>query len=275
MFRYDGEKCIHCGLCEKVCSYRTGNIRHSKEGVIFEQQDCFHCGQCIAVCPAGALSNDEYDSNEWMEKKDAPQELSSESLQFAMEFRRSIRHFTEKPVSKEILQQVINAGRYAPSGGNRQKLRYIVLQQDLEEFRRIIVDGFARLQESGELEKILNYNEGYLAKWKEIIEEDRSGHRIHDRFLFHAGTVILTCGPKISTLEAGMALQNMDLMANALGLGCCYVGFLRTAAMYLPKVREYLELPEEELLLNGMVIGYPAIRFQRTTIKRPVKITFR
>ena len=72
-----------------------------------------------------------------------------------------------------------------------------------------------------------------------------------------------------------MALQNMDLMANALGLGCCYVGFLRTAAIYLPKVREYLELPEEELLLNGMVIGYPAIRFQRTTIKRPVKITFR
>lgn len=275
MFQYDREKCIHCGLCEKVCSYKTGNIRQNRTGIEFEEQDCFQCGHCIAVCPVGAIHNDEYDSREWIEQTDAPEKISPKQLQFAMEFRRSIRHFTTASVSKELIEEVINAGRYAPSGGNRQKLRYIVLQKDLEEFRKIIVEGFAKLRESGDLARILNYDEGYLAKWNEIIAEDRAKNRVHDRFLFHAGTVILVCGPEISTLEAGMALENMDLMANALGLGCCYVGFLRTAALHLTQIREYLGLREEEFLLNGMVIGYPAIHFCRTTIKKPVNITFR
>lgn len=271
MFIYHPEKCVGCGLCVRVCSYRTGNIRLSREGVSFLSEDCFLCGHCMAVCPGNAIENTVWDAGESTERGDAGLPTARE-LDFAIRFRRSLRLFTRQLPSEEALQQVIRAGRYAPSGGNRQKIRYIILQRWLEEFRARVVSGFEAMLRDGTLLEVLNGDESYLEKWREIIAEDRQGCRVHDRFLFHGNTVLLLVGPEACTLEAGMASQNMDLMANALGLGCCYVGFIRKAAACLPDIPAFLGLEQGERVLNAMVIGYPAVGWQRTAVRKQARV---
>lgn len=61
----------------------------------------------------------------------------------------SLRLFAEELPSETVLRQVIQAGRYAPRGGNRQKIRYIILQRRLEEFRALVVSGFEEMLNAG------------------------------------------------------------------------------------------------------------------------------
>ena len=272
MFVYQPDRCVKCGLCVKVCSYRTGNIRLTPQGISFLSEDCFLCGHCMAICPANAIGNTLWDPKESTEREAGGPPLRPEQLDFAIRFRRSLRLFTEQLPSEAVLRQVIQAGRYAPSGGNRQKIRYIILQKRLEEFRALVVSGFEKMLNAGTLLEVLNGDQSYLEKWREIIAEDRQGRRVHDRFLFHGNTVLLLVGPEVSTLEAGMASQNMDLMANALGMGCCYVGFIRKAAACLPEIPAFLGLEEGERVLNAMVIGYPAVAWKRTAVRKQARV---
>ena len=43
--------------------------------------------------------------------------------------RRSIRQFRTEPVSQDILRDIVNAGRLAPSAANRQPLEFIVVDE--------------------------------------------------------------------------------------------------------------------------------------------------
>ena len=62
--------------------------------------------------------------------------------------RRSTRKFLKKAVEKEKLEQVIEAGRFAPSGGNNQTTHFIVIQDEavLENLARIAREEFAKME---------------------------------------------------------------------------------------------------------------------------------
>ena len=62
--------------------------------------------------------------------------------------RRSTRKFLSRQVEKEKLEQVIEAGRFAPSGGNNQTTHFIVIQDAavLEKLARIARDEFAKME---------------------------------------------------------------------------------------------------------------------------------
>lgn len=46
------EKCIDCGVCEKVC--REGAIKCTGQGITFDQEKCNYCGRCVKSCPTDA-----------------------------------------------------------------------------------------------------------------------------------------------------------------------------------------------------------------------------
>lgn len=59
--------------------------------------------------------------------------------------RRSIRHFLDKPVSREIIEQILDAGRVAPSAKNRQPWKYIVFGgEDKDELMTCMEKGVLR-----------------------------------------------------------------------------------------------------------------------------------
>ena len=148
----------------------------------------------------------------------------------AIKGRRTVRRFSQKTVSAEKIAQLIDAGRVASCGGNMQRLRYIVVQND-QELLGNIFDTTA---------------------WAGFVQPKRNpipGETAPTAFL------VLTCKPEDATgaaIDAGAAIENIQLMAYALGLGCCWIG-----AYKHDRVDTLLDLNGMQSLFL-VAVGYPA-----------------
>jgi len=113
------EKCNGCGLCVDVCA---GNFVEMEEGGYPTQSDdaeeiCIRCGHCVTVCPSGSFSLRDMPREECPPvRKDLI--LTPEHCEHFLRYRRSIRDFKKKPVSRDVLTKLIEMARYAPSGGH-------------------------------------------------------------------------------------------------------------------------------------------------------------
>ena len=141
----------------------------------------------------------------------------------AIKGRRSIRKYTQELVSWEQVAQILEAGHWAPSRGNSQAWKFIVLKN--------------------------------AQALKDLAEAIPTG-----KFLAEAPLgIAVVIDPKASKhpeQEGAAAIQNMLLAAHALGLGACWVSVHSTDCE--EKVRQLLRIPDEELLLSVVSIGHPA-----------------
>ena len=65
-------------------------------------------------------------------------------------------------------------------------------------------------------------------------------------------------------IDAGLASESMELMANALGLGVCFSGFFIRAYRNDPKIKAFLGIPEGRDAVTCMAVGFPAVTYHRT-----------
>lgn len=131
MIKIDQEKCIGCGACVEDCFTRDLVIEADKAKVL--NKTCIKYGHCIAICPVNAVSITDYDMNEVKEYDAASFDIEPEKLLNFIKFRRSVRQFTDQPIEKEKLEAIIEAGRFTPTGGNRQPVSFVVVQDQLSE----------------------------------------------------------------------------------------------------------------------------------------------
>jgi len=133
--------------------------------------------------------------------------------------RRSIRKYKPEPVPQDKLMQVLEAGRIAPSAGNRQPWKFVVVT---DPDTRCKLVPLARNQE----------------------------------FIGQAGAVLVACAPDPSmrwhAVDIAIAMDHMSLAAHELGLGTCWIG-----AFDPEKVAELLGIPEEVKVLLLMPLGVP------------------
>ncbi len=134
--------------------------------------------------------------------------------------RRSIRRFQEKSVPEDVLEELLNAGRAAPSAKNRQPWKYIV-------FGGAQKQELLKVMEAG----ILNTN----AK-SPFLPVDNDEH------------ITELC----DTLSIGALIENMLLAAEELGLGTLWIA--DTCFAYRELVT-YLET--EQQLVGAVAVGYP------------------
>ena len=171
----------------------------------------------------------------------------------AIKKRRSVRSFESRSVPKEIIERIIDAGNWAPTGHNLQRWRFVVVEDP--EFRQRLI-------------------RAALPTWKRVIESWR-GHKddqfrayitdiftrtvgwppqsfaetltrardMEDGMYWSAPVVIFVIGT--AAQECAMVCENMMLAAHSLGLGSCIVGF---GALVTddPTVVEALELGKSE-----------------------------
>ena len=129
----------------------------------------------------------------------------------AIRTRRSVRKFLNRPVEPEKLQTVLDAARMAPSWGNKQCWRFVVVQDPQMK---------ARISE-------LSYVESYFASTSYRTNPALKG-------LAQAPVVIVACADpgqsgamgdaKYYMTDLGIAAQNLMLAAHAVGLGTVFVG---------------------------------------------------
>lgn len=134
--------------------------------------------------------------------------------------RRSIRKYKDKEISKEILEELIDCARLAPSGRNEQPWEFVIIT-----------------------------NKETLKKVGEIVT---TGHFIKD-----AAACIIVCGKENGHLveDGCAATENIHLAAHSLGLGTCWVAGVNRD--YNDAAKKILGIPDDIDMVSFIPLGYP------------------
>lgn len=178
--------------------------------------------------------------------------------------RRSIRKFKAQPVPDKYIQEIIEAGRLAPSVSNIQSTRYVVIKssevkEKLNEYTVPFVKNApvvivccaykkAWLEQGEKFLELKN-----IGAFKDFYQETKQQMDNFEK----DGKVERMANPEIDKYytwqHAAIAIDHMALKAVDLGLGSCWVGFVDRE-----KVRELVDLNEDYEVIALLPIGYPS-----------------
>jgi nitroreductase len=146
----------------------------------------------------------------------------------AIKKRRSVRSYESKPIPRDIINTIIQAGNEAPSPMNSQPWRFVVVESKKvqQQFLRVAMKPFDQLE---------------------------------DTIYYSAPVVLFVIGiGTYAEYACSMVCQNIMLAAYSLGLGSCCVG----SALIIKddaEVRKILELKDNEKIFGPIILGYPKV----------------
>lgn len=170
----------------------------------------------------------------------------------AITTRRSVRRFQDKLVDHETIEQIVSAAAYAPSWKNTQVVRYHVLENKA-------------LQKKIAEEYTLNfvYNTGTLERAPQVVVltalKGRSG-------MERDGSATTNKGENWMLFDAGVAAQTFCLAAWEHGVGSVIMGIFDAE-----KVAELLHIPQDEIVVALISIGYPD-EHPDAPVRKPVSV---
>ena len=176
---------------------------------------------------------------------------------------RSIRQYTQDPVSEEHLEMILEAARQAPSGENAQPWRFIVVRDEAtrRELGTIAGGGSGRRFTGEYVTKQMQARFESLEdeeKKKAIFEKLTSGKV--SAFLADAPVSIVVCGRKDVwdlPYDTSAAIENMLLMVTALGLGACWVIAPCIDIRDEERLKDLLGVPEGVKVVSIVGVGHP------------------
>lgn len=304
--RIDAEKCTRCGRCYETCPcfgyrWQKGEVPQPV-GFGGLAQACLNCANCVAVCPEGAITlTGNYAvkagryKNMLMKRMAYPEPLGRQdapvpedlpdqltAVEQTIYTRRSNRLFKNKPVARELLQRILEAGRFAPSAGNNQPYMFIVItdQPTIKEFEtlamtplRLLKNTYMSADGRRRWWKNIVFS---IASWMMINKLDQrpitameKGDKTNNRLFFDAPAVILVLKDKRGVsnpdLDAGICAQNMVLAAHSLGLGTCYVSLpmVPLASPIMMRFRKKIGIAYPYEAVTVIAVGYPKGKIDR------------
>jgi len=276
--------CIACERCVAICPSFVLEMVEAKAAVV-RGEWCIGCGHCGAVCPTGAILHDGSCLDIHPSKGEVPA-TSPEILELLLRERRSVRLYTGDPVPEQVLNKILDAGRYAPTGSNSQNVHYVVLTSpdQIDELRKMTMNFYNKIlsRVRGRLgmflvsliwgRKLVEYLRESLPKMEYGNEQMKQGN---DRLFHHAPVVILAHAEswdRSSPFNCSAALYNCSLMAHTLSLGCCFNDFLVNAANHSRKIKGWLGIPPEHRCYSAMTPGFPDAKYLRLIRRHPPKV---
>lgn len=165
--------------------------------------------------------------------------------------RRSIRKYKPEQLSGEELQHILEAGTYAPSGGNSQTSHLLVIRKKeiLSELKSLVVQEFSRM-------------EIYEGMYRSIIGSINASKNGEYDFIYNAPTLVVIANKKgypNAIADCACVLENMMLAAASLNIGSCWINQLHWLDEN-SEIRSYLQklgLGEDETICGGLALGYP------------------
>jgi nitroreductase len=141
--------------------------------------------------------------------------------------RRSIRKYKKKPISKEIVQDLLKVACSAPSAGNQQPWHFIIIDD----------------------RNILNVIHTFHPSGKMLIEADKA--------ILVCGDIHLEKFKGYWMIDCAAATENILLAAHALGLGACWLGIYPREAR-MAGMKKLIHLPTHIIPFALISLGYPA-----------------
>lgn len=165
------------------------------------------------------------------------------NLMHTIAARRAVREYTDAPVAKETIHELIDAAVLAPSARNRQPWSFAVLLD------RARIEGCAESAKDWLLENQMEQL-GDMAKMLE-----QPGYSL----FYHAPALVMILATDATTQSAEdccLAAQNFMLAARARDLGTCWIGLARPW-LNLPSTKAELGMPMQYHAIAPIVIGHP------------------
>ena len=281
----DPEACVLCEACVDICIRKR--LSRNDDTIKVAQEPCNLCGHCKAICPEDAITLTDLNNDECIPVPDKSDIPAPDKLLTFFRSRRSTRRYKKDPVEREKLAKIIEAGRFSPTGGNRQSLEYAVVETP--EILLKVRDRCVEFHAAG-AEKLLTMlaekqkrgetltgadlaMQAYAQAWPFRLQLLRQGI---DTLFYDAPVLIVlhadvevSPGPEI---DAGLAAMQMGLLAQSQGLGTCYNGFLIGAAQQSAELKQLMQIPEKNLPVVSFVTGYPNVKYERLVPRNPARI---
>ena len=153
------------------------------------------------------------------------------NLDTAILTRRSIRSFSNKPVSKVTVDSLIEAAILAPSAGNKQGWQFIIVDSD--EIKKTLCS-FNGISMPNGHDLIMKAPLGILVLYRNDVSKNLYEYKDHIQ-------------------SAGAAIENLLLKATELGLGTCWICKLPTQK----KMRKIFNIPKCYDVIAYVALGYP------------------
>ncbi|MCP4579806.1 MAG: hypothetical protein GY846_26340 [Deltaproteobacteria bacterium] len=281
----DEDICNGCELCVQTCVTQAWEMGEDDIPRLREDYACLSCYNCMVVCTAEAISIGEpyhVDNGFWetesyplqaklpMSPKDEDGNPDSwNPIEEAVFNRRSVRNYLDKPVPEPTIRRVLEAGRFAPSSGNCQPWKFVVvtrksLVQEMDEAMANAVAGLRQMYLDdnvvSSLEMMVSGNPAPQFDPRMIVGGFGSVARKEMLPSLGAPAVIILAGDTRSIggpdLQLGICGQNMNLVANSLGIRSCWIGYYQSIEMF-PELKEKLGLGQPWKIISGLVLGYP------------------
>ena len=164
-----------------------------------------------------------------------PAEVAGMTVREAIARRVSCRAYQSRPVPPEQLMQILEAARLAPSACNRQPWRF-ALVRDLALRQRIVEDGFLPgLKMTWALDAPVHVVVG--------MERSLVTHRF----------AVSVSGVDYPWVDIGITGQHLVLAATELGLGSCWIGWIKPRV-----IRRIVGWPGSVKPVVVITLGYPA-----------------
>lgn len=166
-------------------------------------------------------------------KENGDRELINESIRTILS-RRSVREFTDKPIPKALLDVILQAGIYAPSGHNMQTWKFTVMREP-----------------------------GQIQKLKEVMGRVSTEKRVHFYGFNNPTTIVLASNDRRNAdgiQDSSCAAQNIMLAAHSFGVGSVWINALMTICDE-PEIRTLLRgygIPDTHIVWASIAMGWPS-----------------
>lgn len=248
----DTNQCIGCGLCARVCVAHNIVIKNKKAELLSDR--CILCGQCSAVCPRKAVSLGGVRGGQIEKTEDV--RLNPEEVLDVIRFRRTVRQFKQKEIPREVIGQILEAGRLTHTAKNMQDVSFIVLDKEKNRIEQMAVRLF---------KKIKPVADRFSPAAKNV--------KIDDQFFFFNAPIVIVILAKNQT-NGVLAAQNMEFVAEANGLGVLFSGFFTKAANISRKIRREIQIPKGKQAAATLVLGYPDVKFLRSVQRKKLDVRY-
>lgn len=270
--KIEKESCIKCGKCAQVCpSGIMVKDESSKEINLIHTEHCIGCGHCVDVCPSDSVIHSDFPA-EHVHPIDYSQMPTPEQVMLLIKSRRSNRTITSKPVPQELLEQIVEAARYAPTATNSRQISFTLITEpekllQVSNYTIGVFNSLAKLLLNPVVKLLLKPFMKETYRYVPVFENLKQEHAEGKDPILRKATALLIIhtlkSNRFGCEDANLAYQNASLMAQSLGVSQVYMGFVLTAIKEDHKNRFNSITGVDGKVQAIMALGMPAFKYPK------------